>query len=63
MRSFECFDCKKVLPLFDEASSKCPSCGSSNGQIVDVQRVKDSLDSGAFYNFDPKTGKPAKQKK
>lgn len=63
MHSFECFNCHKVLPLATDKSDKCPSCGSSNGQIVDEQRVKDSMDAGAYFNIDPKTGKPAKKKK
>jgi len=60
---FECFACKKVAPLLDETMTVCPSCGSSNGQAISADRVKQSIEAGAFFNIDPRTGKRAKKKR
>lgn len=63
MNSFQCFNCHKVTPMVEAGTKKCPSCGSENGQVIDESRLKEGLDSGAIFNIDPKTGKPAKKKK
>ena len=62
MSSYECFDCKKVTLLMWGDVTTCPSCGSSNGQIIDKKKVDEGLEAGAYFNIDPKTGKPAKKK-
>jgi hypothetical protein len=63
MKFFECFACRKVLPITVESEPpQCPACKSTNGQVLDEDRVKEGLDSGAFFNIDPKTGKPLKKK-
>ena len=61
MKSYNCFKCSKVTPIVNEPSDKCPLCGGSNGEVIDGQRLKEGLESGVFYNLDPKTGKRAKK--
>lgn len=61
--AFHCFKCNKVVPLFDKPSDKCPICDSTNGHPISGQRLEEGLDSGAFYNIDPRTGKAKKPKK
>ena len=63
MSSFQCFNCHRVIPFVDADTKKCPSCGSENGEVIDDRRLEEGLDSGAIFNIDPKTGKPAKKKK
>lgn len=63
MQFFECFACRKVLLLSDETKNVCPGCGSVNGQVIPFERVKQGLEAGAFYNIDPRTGKPARKKR
>ena len=62
MSAYICFSCSKVTPLVNEDTKKCPRCGSSNGEVISNERVKEGMDSGAFFNIDPKTGKRAKKK-
>ena len=63
MPNYQCFKCSIVTPLVADDCSQCPSCGSSNGQIISDERLNEGLDSGAIFNIDPKTGKPQKKKK
>jgi hypothetical protein len=60
-RSFICFNCEKAMPLL--ADNKCPSCGSLNGEVISNERLKEDVESGAFFKIDPKTGMRAKKKK
>lgn len=64
MDSFECFACRKIVPFLDKKAdkTKCPSCGSGNGQVISPERVKEGMDSGAFFNLGP-DGKRAKKKR
>jgi hypothetical protein len=52
-----------VYAMLPEGTDKCPSCGSANGQLISVERLKEGLDAGVFHSLDPNTGKPAKRKK
>jgi hypothetical protein len=36
---------------------------SRNGQLVSSERVKEGFAAGVYFNFDPRTGKPAKKKR
>ncbi|MFL9921586.1 hypothetical protein PQR75_40795 [Paraburkholderia fungorum] len=60
---FECFACMKVMPLVRPEEKVCPGCGSTNGQIISSERVKEGMEAGTFYNIDPRTGKRAKKKR
>lgn len=60
---YDCFRCRKVMPLIGTAEKKCPSCGSANGEILTDERFNEGFKAGTFYNIDPKTGKPAKKKR
>ena len=59
---YSCFDCHKVSPLLEEVISKCPLCGSKNGEAISSERVNEGLKSGAMFNIDPRTGKRSKKK-
>jgi len=59
---FQCFSCSKVSPMEERELDKCPSCGSMRGEVIDKDRVARGLENGAFYNIDPKTGKPKYKK-
>ena len=62
--SFECFSCRKVAPLLHgDKDDECPVCGSSNGQIVDSNRVREGMKAGVYYDIDPRSGGRAKQSK
>ena len=63
MAAYNCFSCSKVTPSVAEDTTKCPLCGNENGEVISNERVKESLDSGAFYNIDPRTGKRSKKKR
>ena len=58
--SFECFSCRKVVPLSENQEAKCPICGSENGQIIHGERVTLGLKAGIYLNIDPKAGGRAK---
>jgi len=60
---YNCFKCSKVMPLIGTTAKKCPSCGSTNGQVLTGQEFDDGFKAGTFYNIDLKTGKPAKKKR
>ena len=60
---WECFDCKKVFVTGNKAETECPSCGSANGRIATGNRIKEGLESGAYWNIDPRTGKRQKKKR
>jgi len=59
---FSCFDCQKVMPVTIDAI-KCISCGSTRGELLPPERVKEGFEAGAYFNIDPKTGKRAKHKR
>ena len=59
---YECFACKQVLAI-EVQNQKCPSCGSTNGQVISVERMKEGLERGVYFNRDPRTGKPSKPKR
>lgn len=63
MSYFNCFGCKKVVPLVETTGDKCPTCGSGNGEIISHQRVGEGLKSGAIFNIAPRTGGHFKSKK
>ncbi|MBU0945527.1 MAG: hypothetical protein KJ804_09175 [Proteobacteria bacterium] len=63
MSAYNCFDCSKVTPFFGKDEEQCPLCGSKNGEIISNERMKEGMDSGVFYNIDPKTGKRVKKKR
>ena len=60
---FNCFDCRRAAPLIGSAEAKCPSCGSTNGELVSNERFNEGFKAGVFFNIDPKTSKPAKKKR
>ena len=61
---FLCHSCHRVVPFIDkEPVKKCPSCGSGNGEIITGDRVKEGMDSGVYFDIDPRTGKRAKKKR
>jgi len=60
---WECFDCKKVSVTGNEGVEECPSCGNSNGRSVSGKRIKEGLESGVYWNIDPRTGKRQKKKR
>jgi ribosomal protein L40E len=63
MVNFECFACRRVSAMLPDDTTKCPNCGSTNGQLISKERLKEGVDAGAFWNIDPNTGGPAKRKK
>jgi DNA-directed RNA polymerase subunit RPC12/RpoP len=64
LQSYECFSCRKVsLFSVGEDQTKCPTCGSTNIQILSKDRVTEGMKAGVYFNIDPKTGKRAKTKK
>jgi len=63
MSAYHCFSCSKVTPSVSKETIKCPSCGSEKGEIISNERVKESMESGAFFNIDPRTGERSKKKK
>lgn len=60
---YNCFNCHKVMPLLGADEKKCPSCGSTNGEVISAQRFEEGFKAGVFYNIDPRTGKRAKNKR
>lgn len=42
---------------------KCPSCGSTDGEILAQDQFDKSFEAGAIFNIDPTTGKRAKKRK
>ena len=60
---FNCFGCSKVAPLIGNVERKCPSCGSTNGEVISQERFNAGFKAGAFYNIDPRTGGRAKKKR
>ena len=60
---YNCFNCRKVVALFAADHTKCPSCGSTNGEVILHQRVEEGLSAGVFYNIDLRTGGRAKKKR
>jgi len=64
VNSFQCFHCGKVTVLLNvDDQSKCPSCGSGNGQVLSPVRLEESLKSGVLFGVDTNTGKRAKTNK
>ena len=59
--AYECFACRQAL-LVDSKNGKCPSCGSTKGQVISAERVKEAFGRGTYFNIDPKTGKRSKKK-
>lgn len=57
---FQCFnpDCgNKVNLIQSDDVKQCPSCGSTNGQIISGQQFKELLNAGAIFEIDPKNQK------
>jgi len=63
MSAYSCFDCHKISPVSETAPKKCPLCGGTNGEVISNDRLQEGLDSGVYYNIDPRTGKRTKKKK
>ena len=63
MWNFNCFDCNKVFTFQTGDEKKCPSCDGTNGEVVTKERLEEGMESGVYYNIDPKTGKRAKKKR
>lgn len=61
--NYHCFSCRKVAILVAADTKECPACGSTNGELIDNNRLREGIDSGVFYNIDPGTGKRLKKKK
>lgn len=61
--SYNCFTCKRVIPLIGKDHDKCPSCGGINGHFVSKEDFDERFKAGAYFNIDPKTGKAQKPKK
>ncbi len=59
---FNCFSCSKVTPFFEKPEKKCPSCGSTNGEILSKGRFEEGFNAGAIFNIDPKTGKTCEER-
>ena len=60
---FNCLACRKVAPIIGAQEAKCPSCGSTNGELLSHERFNEGFKAGVLFNIDPKTGKPAKKKR
>jgi DNA-directed RNA polymerase subunit RPC12/RpoP len=66
---YQCFVCGKVYPLLIERDKQlaqggtCASCGVRNGGTISQERFSEGFEAGAIYNFDPRTGKPAKKRR
>ena len=65
---YECFDCRNLSPISDGDNQspeerKCSTCGTTHGQVISHERMKDGLEAGVFFNIDPRTGKRAKKKR
>jgi hypothetical protein len=58
--SIHCFKCKKV---FGVSGDKCPSCGGTNIELLSPERVREGMESGAYFNIDLRTGERAKPKR
>jgi Zn finger protein HypA/HybF involved in hydrogenase expression len=43
MAAFKCFSCHKVTPFFESTLKKCPHCGSTNGEVISNERLKEGL--------------------
>ncbi len=63
MSYFNCFDCRKVVPIRGSQTDKCPLCQGCNGNVIESEQLKEGMDAGAFYNIDPSTGKRMKNRK
>lgn len=61
--AYQCFNCSKIAPLMGGPENKCPSCGSTNGEVLSKEQFEKSLEAGASFNIDLKTGKRAKKRK
>jgi hypothetical protein len=59
---FRCNDCKKAFPLLGNAEAKCSSCGGSRGEVVSQEHIREGTQAGAYFNIDPRTGKPSRKK-
>jgi len=62
-QSYECFDCRRVSIFTGDARDKCEICGGSRIQLLSKERVKEGMESGAYYNIDLRTGGHAKKKR
>lgn len=60
-KSFNCFDCKRLYAMVPDDTKACPSCASTNGEVLSPERVQEGLATGVFYNIDPKTGRRSKK--
>ncbi len=60
---YHCFNCKTVVPVLPGAERKCPSCGGTSGEVISQERFDQGFKAGAYYNIDPRTGKPAKKRR
>jgi phage FluMu protein Com len=55
---FRCKNCKAVLALLHGSDKKCPSCGSSNGEVVSQEHIKEGFKAGTYVNtWNPRTPK------
>jgi hypothetical protein len=60
--AYECFTCRKVF-VTGEQPARCQVCEGSNIEPVSIGRLTKGLETGAYYNIDPKTGGRAKPKR
>lgn len=61
---FQCFNCRKVFPLFEvNEKTICPFCESVKVEAVSREEFDTKHKAGVFFNIDPKTGERAKKKK
>ena len=59
---FSCNDCNRAFSLLNDKGPKCPSCGSSNGELLTREQMKKGVDAGAYFTIDLTTGKGSKKK-
>ena len=61
--NYNCFKCRRVFVIANDAGNVCPSCGGTTGEIVSNTHLKEGMEAGVYWNIDPRTGGPAKKKK
>lgn len=66
MAAWQCYEpgCRGLVSgRADETTTTCPRCGSTNGEFVTGEQVRERMALGVYFNIDPRTGKRAKKRK
>jgi phage FluMu protein Com len=54
---YRCFKCNSVVSHIASSKKKCPSCGSTKGEVLSQDRFNEGFTTGVFIKTGPKIGK------